>query len=119
MWLGRVGVWSVGACYTKGCLPYKSIAIIFSIHKHTSILTCAHTPAPVEWDRVSIYNREPAEHTTPQTRKISITLLYECVCTYVLMVPTQKHQLPAYCICIMHHHYLNVQLNVKASVTLM
>lgn len=36
-------VWSLGACFAKGCLAYKSIAIILSIHKRTSILIHTHT----------------------------------------------------------------------------
>lgn len=78
--LAMGGVWLrvvPGCLICQSYLVYKSIAIIPSIHKHTTILTHTHTlMCPLQH-----LTNEPVKQTSTQTRKTFITPLceYECM----------------------------------------
>lgn len=75
----------LGACFAKGCLAYKSIAVILSIHKHTSILMHAHTQC-LMCTRQHLTNRTARALTAERKRssraheeeEISITAVTSC-----------------------------------------
>lgn len=107
----------LGACFAKGCLAYKSIAVILSIHKHTSVLMHAHTQCLMCTRQHLTNGEEEEEQPSTRRRRNIYYCCYELLCkrqrrTIYTHTSSEKNQLTKkilsvcllQCRCIMCRH---------------